>query len=110
MKAENVQGIKILTPDMIQIDALNAEEFKRQLSSETENSPRLILDLSPIQFIDSSGLGVLLGIVREMHEKGGMIALCCARPPVQVLFRMVRMSNIVTIHTDRNDALASFTT
>ena len=110
MTTEDSGGIRILLPEMTQIDALNSEEFKRALSDNAQGANKIIINLSQIQFIDSSGLGVLLGIVRQMHERGGAICLCCARPPVQALFRMVRMSNIVTIHLTSEDALASLAT
>jgi anti-sigma B factor antagonist len=110
MTTEESGGVRILQPEMPQIDALNSEEFKRALSDGAEGATKIIIDLSRIQFIDSSGLGVLLGIVREMHERGGAICLCCARPPVLALFRMVRMSNIVAIHATSEDALASLAT
>jgi anti-sigma B factor antagonist len=109
MTTEDSGGVRILHPEMTQIDALNSEEFKRALSDGAAGANKIIINLSQIQFIDSSGLGILLGLVREMHERGGAICLCCARPPVQALFRMVRMSNIVTIHPTSEDALASFT-
>ncbi|WP_319415717.1 STAS domain-containing protein [Marispirochaeta aestuarii] len=107
MEAENSNGVRIITFSLSQIDALNSEELKEKLSSSTGDSAKVLIDLSAVQFIDSSGLGVLLGLVRSMHERGGKIAFCSPRPPVQALFRMVRLYNIVTIYENRDDALAA---
>lgn len=106
MQKEEGNGIAILTPEQSQLDALSAEEFRRQCSEALDGEARAVLDLSAVQFIDSSGLGVILGLVRGMHEKGGTIVVCAVNPPVQALFRMVRMANIVEICSDRESALA----
>ena len=109
MKTEVVEGITFFSLEERQIDTLNAEEVRLALTAACKNTSRVVLDLNEVQFIDSSGLGVLLALVREMHEKGGAITICCARPPVKALFRMVRLSNIVTINDTREDAVHSFT-
>ncbi len=109
MKTDILEDITILAPEVRQIDTLNAEEVGRNLSESCSATNKVVLDLEGVQFIDSSGLGIILALVREMHEKGGKIALCCAGSTVQALFRMVRLSNIVSIFQSRNDALSSFT-
>lgn len=107
MTIENIQGIQVICLDTPQMDALNSEELKQKLLDEAGKASRMVIDLSKVQFVDSSGLGVLLGLVRKMHEQSGSIAFCSPRPPVQALFRMVRLTNIVTIHENRDDALAA---
>ena len=106
MKKERIEGIAVLTPRQSQIDALSSEEFRQDCSDGLVGEVRAIIDLSNIQFVDSSGLGVILGLIREMHEKGGEITLCAANPPVQALFRMVRMANVVEIHDNLPQAIA----
>ncbi len=108
MKTYILEDITILAPEVRQIDTLNAEEIGHKFTENCSKVNRLLLDLEGVQFIDSSGLGVILTLIREMHEKGGKIVLCCAGSPVQALFRMVRLSNIVSIFQSRNDALSSF--
>lgn len=107
MTKEMIENIAVLLPEQSQVDALNSEDFRRDSSAALAGEGRAILDLSRINFIDSSGLGVILGLVREMHERGGKIILCGAKPPVQALFRMVRMANIVEITDNRTAALAA---
>ncbi|WP_319559183.1 STAS domain-containing protein [Marispirochaeta sp.] len=107
MTTEHIQGVQVIKLDTPQIDALNSEELKQNLLDETGDTLRIVIDLSNVRFVDSSGLGVLLGLLRKMHEKGGRIAFCAPRPPVQALFRMVRLADIVTIYENRDDALAA---
>lgn len=65
-----------------------------------EGKHHLILDLTNVQFIDSSGLGKIIASLRIFREKGGEMRICSVRPPVQVLFTMVRLSEIVGIDAD----------
>ena len=107
MTVDDLNGVRIITFLTSQIDALNSEELRERLFSQIGESTQVLIDLSEVQFIDSSGLGVLLALVRIMHDRGGSVVFCSARPPVQALFRMVRLATIVTIYETRDDALAA---
>ncbi len=41
---------------------------------------RLVIDLSRVPFIDSAGLGALIGGIRRTRELGGQVAVACSRP------------------------------
>lgn len=69
---------------------------------------RLIFDLSRLQFIDSSGLGSLLSVLRVLHTKGGDLKLTCMNKPVKAMFELVSMHKIFEIFPTREDAVRSF--
>lgn len=80
------------------IDAAVAIEFKEAVraAAEAPGTP-VVLDLSSVTFLDSSGLGAvvavmkLLGPERPLHLAG-------LTPPVAKVFRLTRMDSIFTIH------------
>lgn len=101
-------GVPLFRPAMRKIDVLTAPRFQEDLASAMEGVDRLILDLSEVQFIDSSGLGKIIANLRGFRERGGELRICGVQAPVQVLFSMVRLGDIVGIFAGREEAEASF--
>ena len=86
------------------IDAAVAIQFKDRMREVTEGgAQRIVLDLSRVDFIDSSGLGA---IVASMKQLGGRrLDLAGLSPTVQKVFRLTRMDTIFAIHPDVGAAL-----
>jgi anti-sigma B factor antagonist len=51
----------------------------------------LHIDLGELSFIDSRGLGVLIGVARRLHEQGGSLVVSRPTPPVQRVFEVTRL-------------------
>jgi len=107
MMIEEVKGYKIITIDMDHLDAVNTEEFTKNIVPQITSHNKVILDLNKVNFIDSSGLGALLNAVRTIKNTGGVLKLCNVQESVAVLFKMVRLENIVKSYPDREAALDS---
>jgi len=98
----------IVTPEMKQIDVNNSQIFSKDLKDIIlRNKAAFILDLQNIGFIDSSGLGAIVSVLRDLNGLGGKMVLCNAAPAVEVLFKMVRLSQIAEIYKTKDDALFS---
>jgi len=84
-----------------------AAAFKEALAPPLENgSGLLILDLSRVEFIDSSGLGAILSLLKRA-DKRRELAICGLTDPVAGMFRLTRMDRVFTIHPTVEDALAA---
>ena len=94
------EAVAIFAPDLKKIDVVNAGDFFDRLRSSMKGGKRLVLDLSSVQFIDSSGLGKIVTALRSYREEGGELRICGVQPPVQILFSMVRLGEIVGIDDD----------
>jgi len=91
------EGFETLRPDFVDIDTLNAHELKEQYDKVSKEASVLLIDMSLVHYVDSSGLGAILSIVRETIGQGNQIAICAAQPSVSVLFRMVKLAKLLPI-------------
>ncbi|HEY1538897.1 MAG TPA: STAS domain-containing protein [Solirubrobacteraceae bacterium] len=66
----------------------------------------LVLDLSGVEFIDSTGLSVLLTALRRLSQSDGSLALVCANPTVLRLFHVTSLDNTFAIFAGRDAACA----
>jgi len=92
-----MDGVLVITPDINHLDTLSAKDFSEEYAPLAAVASIIILDLSRVHFVDSTGLGSILTIVRDTLARGARIALCGAQPSVKVLFRMVQLGKLVTI-------------
>ena len=93
-------GVTVLKPGMRTVDQNNAPAFFEPLRPAVDTGGKIVLDLSKVQFINSAGLGAIVGLIRDVELKGGQIRLCSSLPTVKALFNMVHMSSIVAIDDD----------
>jgi len=87
------------------IDAACAIQFKERMRDITQTpSTRVILDLSTVAFLDSSGLGAVVGVMKllGLDRKLELVGLT---PTVAKVFRLTRMDTVFTIHASLPDDL-----
>lgn len=87
------------------IDAAVAIQFKDRMRDLLADAPaRVVLDLSRVQFLDSSGLGAVVAVMKHLGP-GRRLELAGLTPTVQKVFRLTRMDSVFTIHTEVPDGL-----
>jgi anti-sigma B factor antagonist len=87
------------------LDAGNVADFKREMAPLMEGPVKMVMDLSAVQFVDSSGLGGILSCLRQISGQNGALVLCSMTKPVRTLFELVRMHRIFDIVNTREEAL-----
>lgn len=103
---DRLSDVYIMTPSVRRLDASVAAGFKEAIAREIgEDRKALIVDFSKIDFIDSSGLGALVSLLKMMNGKGEMM-LCALNPGIRNMFTLTRMDRIFRICPDRAAALA----
>ena len=91
-----------------EIHVSTAPEFSGVLSAAIAAGRRgLVLDLSSVMFIDSTGLSVLLNALRRLTRAGGSMALVCSNPTVLRLFEITRLDSTFDIHPELEPAIAA---
>ena len=98
------QGVATLSLAGSRLDAANAAEFKEALARTIdEGQTRIVLDMAGIAFIDSSGLGALVGILKRLGSRGDL-ALAAVQPGVQKALTLTRMDRVFQIFPDTGSA------
>jgi anti-sigma B factor antagonist len=87
------------------LDAGNVEQFRAAMQPVIAQSATVLLDMSGLNFVDSSGLGAMLSCLRNMNSKNGQLRLFGMTKPVMALFELVRMHRIFSILDSREEAL-----
>ena len=88
-----------------ELDAYTVSQF-REVLSELATVPRLLIDLSDVPFMDSAGLGALIGGIRRTREAGGDVAVACGRPTLTRLLHTTGFDRIVAV-TETVEAAAT---
>ena len=70
---------------------------------------RLLIDLTDVTFIDSTGLGVLLHTVRRLRQRRGALAVCCPDPMMRGLFELVGHNMLFPVEETFDQALRRVT-
>ena len=89
-----------------ELDAYTVAEFRDALSGLATES-RLLIDLSSVPFMDSAGLGALIGGIRRARESGGDVAVACSRPTLTRLLHTTGFDRIVPVTETLADAAAA---
>lgn len=73
-----------------------------------EGRVNLLIDLSGVGFLDSSGLGALVRALTNSQKEGGSAKLLKAGPQIRKLLQMTKLDSVFEIHEDMETALSSF--
>ena len=87
-----------------ELDAYTVSQFREALGGLAEQQ-YLLIDLSAVPFMDSAGLGALIGGIRRAREAGGDVAVACSRPTLIRLLHTTGFDRIVSV-TDTVSAAA----
>jgi anti-sigma B factor antagonist len=91
-----------------ELDAYTVGQFREALG-ELASRPKLLIDMSDVPFVDSAGLGALIGGIRRAREVGGDVAVCCNRPTLVRLLHTTGFDRIVTVTDTLAEAARSLT-
>ncbi|QDZ41255.1 STAS domain-containing protein [Euhalothece natronophila Z-M001] len=89
------------------LDAFSEPTFAKVLGKCIEDGPKnIILVLSQIDFVDSSGLGALVQLVKKAQNEGGTLQIVTNARVTQTV-KLVRLENFLSLKPSLEDALAS---
>jgi anti-sigma B factor antagonist len=96
-----------VTGDLVIGDAEST--FKKTVTRLLEEGhTRLLVDLSGVGFLDSSGLGALVRALTQSQKEGGQTKLLHAGPQIRKLLQMTKLDSVFEIHEDMEAAVSSF--
>lgn len=87
-----------------QLDVATAPEFRQTLvEAQYGGRSRVVVDLEHIEFVDSMGLGVLVGGVKRANTHDGRLVLVCSRPRTLRLLELTGLDRVFEIVADHDD-------
>src|SRR3954470_3787155 len=104
IQVEEADGFTICRP-VGELDAYTVSSFRDALG-RLSSVPKLLIDMSQVPFVDSAGLGALIGGIRRAREAGGDVAVACNRPTLTRLLHTTGFDRIVPV-TETVEAAAS---
>ncbi|MGP3696864.1 STAS domain-containing protein [Rhodobacter sp. NSM] len=104
LEAEERGDLLVVHVQEERIDAAAAIQFKDRMREVVVTpAPRVLLDLSKVTFLDSSGLGAVVSVMKLLGPER-RLELAALAPVVQKVFRLTRMDRVFTIHEQVSDA------
>lgn len=91
-----------------EVDMFTAPKLRERLvQAVDEGHYDLVVDLEKVSFMDSTGLGTLVGGLKRVKEHEGTLALVCSNRPVLRVLTITGLNNVFPIHESLDQALAS---
>ncbi len=89
-----------------EIDVYTAPKLRDKLTELVSGGDyRLIIDMQGVEFLDSTGLGVLVGGLKKVRVHGGSLELVCSQERLLKIFRITGLAKVFVIHPDADTAL-----
>jgi anti-sigma B factor antagonist len=97
-------GDYILCRPVGELDAYTVGQFREALGNLSAN-PRVLIDLSEVPFMDSAGLGALIGGIRRAREADGDVAVACSKATLTRLLHTTGFDRIVPVTESVEEAV-----
>lgn len=103
----NRRGHNLIIKLKGELDHHSAEEFRKIFAVEwgKDGAQNLIVDFKEVTFMDSSGVGALIGRYKQVDRRGGKVAICNPSRMVARLIEMSGLLRIISVYRDEQEAL-----
>src|SRR3984885_5100252 len=91
-----------------EVDVYTAPRLREKLVElVSQDKLQVIVDLEGVDFLDSTGLGVLVGGLKRLRSHDGDLTLVCSQPRVLKVFEITGLTKVFDIHDSLDAAVAS---
>jgi anti-anti-sigma factor len=106
---EKRDKIDIISFPANKIDALNIDEIREAILKVLDNSnSKVIIDLKGVEYVDSSGFGCFLSIMKASRSNYGVLKFVNPEPKVTELLEMLHLQTVFQIYADLETCIRSF--
>ena len=106
--AEKVKGVTVIKVPFEELDASNDGDFRLGIAPFMDKPKKLILDVSKMDFIDSSGLGAVLSCLKAVRANQGTLKIGGVSRNVRNVFELVHLYKLVEYFDTVEEALRRF--
>jgi anti-sigma B factor antagonist len=86
------------------LEQVSAPQFREAVAG-LPSKKLVVFELSAVPFVDSAGIGALIGAVRRIRELGGGVVVCSPRPSIDRVFRLTGLARVVTVAGSTTEAI-----
>jgi len=103
----NSQEDKLVVTMMGELDHHSAEEVRSKIDDRLDRDgiSKLIMDFSGVSFMDSSGIGVVIGRFKKLSLKQGVVCVTNAKDSVRRVFELSGMFKIIKLYDNIEQAI-----
>lgn len=102
---QHKSDITVVRPGVERLTAANATGFKNEvIALIDQGNSQIVVDFTAVSFLDSSGLGALVGVLKKIGHRGDLL-VCGLNSDVEQMFRVCRMDRVFPIHRDVEAAM-----
>lgn len=103
--SNNLENGELLVKIEGEVDVYTSIDLKKEMTKLVESDQkRIIIDLENVNYMDSSGLGVLVALLKELKKVGGELKLICLPVSVKKIFDLTRLTKFFNIYNNLEDA------
>jgi anti-sigma B factor antagonist len=89
-----------------EVDVATAPRLREHVvDAVTDGHRYIVIDLDGVDFLDSTGLGVLVGALKRVRTHGGELHFVCTQPRIMKVFDITGLDRVLSIHETVADAL-----
>ena len=107
LEIQNVGGVSVVTCAGRIVEGSESTSLQQEIDRLLEETPFIVLDLARIEFIDSSGLGLLVRLHNRARLAGGDLRLCAVPPRLKEILRVTRVQQILPPYESTGAAIAA---
>ncbi len=90
-----------------EVDVATVPRLREQLHGlVAQGDTQIVVDLDAVEFLDSTGLGVLVGALKRVRSSGGELYLVCTQPRIRKVFEVTGLTKVFSIHDSVDEAVA----
>ena len=110
LKSEIKNGVEVLSFDNVsKLNILVAQSLKEEISQYlNKEGKNIVLNLDGIEYVDSSGFGALLSILRNAKNNNSNFKICNVSQDVMELVKLLQLHNVFEIHDNVEECVSSF--
>ena len=91
-----------------EIDVYTAPKLRDKITELVGNGDyHLVIDMEKVDFLDSTGLGVLVGGLKRVRAHEGSLRLVCTQERILKIFRITGLTKVFPIHTSVEEAVSA---
>jgi len=101
-------GVSVVACQGMIVFGTEATALREKVKELAAENAHIVLDLAQVSYVDSGGLGAIIGIFTSVRNAGGDMKLCCLNERVHHVFAITKLLNVIEIHNSVEEAVRAF--